>query len=102
MQDTLEVNQKLVSHFQQIMQRVWCDNSLINGLEEVQENLEQIIKSAEASKVVLSQLSKAHKEALQKDWDLKYRVLENFLVSMEHVLKQFQEERQQLRGNGSQ
>jgi hypothetical protein len=99
-ENTLTVDQKLVSNFQQIMQRVWCDNTLMTGLEEVRENFEQIIKSAEKSKEALSQLSEvpAHLEALQKEWDHKNQVLENFLESLTIVLNQFREERQQLGG----
>jgi hypothetical protein len=98
-ENTAKVDQKLASNFQQIMQRVWCDNTLMTGLEEVKENIKQIIESAEKSREVLGQLSQipAHLEPLQKEWDSKNQALESFLESLTIVINQFQEECKQLR-----
>lgn len=98
MGNTLIVDQKLAANFQQIMQRVWNDNSLLSSLEEVRGNLEQIINSEEMSRELLGQLREvpAHREALEKEWDHKKESLESFMESLALVLKQFREERQQL------
>ncbi|MDQ7096821.1 hypothetical protein REC12_24820 [Desulfosporosinus sp. PR] len=100
MENTSIVAEKLVSNFQQIMPRVWCDNSLLSGLEEVRGNLEQIMNTAPKSREILGQLGEvpAHLEALQKEWDHKSEVLQNFMAALTLVLKQFREERQQLVG----
>jgi len=97
-EDTLIVEKKLISNFQQTMQRVWLDNTLVTGLEEVRVILEQIIQSAEGSREVLSELSGVvgQREALQKEWEHKVSMLENFMESFTTVLNQYREEHQKL------
>lgn len=94
----LIVDQTLISNFQQTMQRVWLDNTLMIGLEEMRVILEQIIQSAEGSRAVLGQLGgvSGKREALHKEWDYKESVLESFMESFTTVLQQYREERQQL------
>lgn len=97
-EDALIVDQTLISNFQQIMQRVWLDNTLMTGLEEVRVILEQIIQSAEGSREVLGQIDgvAGQREALQKEWAHKASMLESFMESFATVLNQYSEERQQL------
>ena len=92
------VDQTLISNFQQTMQRVWLDNTLMIGLEEIRVILEQIIQSAQGSKEVLGQLNGASgkRETLHKEWDHKESVLQSFVESFTTVLQQYREERQQL------
>ena len=97
-EDTLIVDQKISSNFQQIMQRIWLDNTLMVSLEEMRVILEQIIQSAEGSREVLGQFSEisGQQKALQKEWDHKGSMLESFMESFATVLIQYREERQQL------
>lgn len=96
--DTLIIEKKLTSNFQQIMQRVWLDNTFVTGLEEVRVILEQIIQSAEGSREVIGELSGVvgQREALQKEWAHKVSMLESFMESFTTVLNQYREERQKL------
>ena len=97
-EDVLLVDQTLISTFQQTMQRVWIDNTLMIGLEEMRVILEQVIQSAEGSKEVLIQLSgvSGKREALYKEWDHKESVLQGFVETLTAVLQQYREERQHL------
>lgn len=97
-EDALIVDQTLISNFQQIMQRVWLDNTLMTSLEEMRAVLEQIIQSGEGNRKVIDQLSRVagQREALQKEWDHKTSMLESFMEMFTTVLNQYSEERQQL------
>ena len=97
-EDALIVDQTLISNFQQIMQRVWLDNTLMTSLEEVRAVLEQIIQSGEGNRKVIYQLSgvASQREVLQKEWDHKTSMLERFMELFTTVLNQYSEERQQL------
>lgn len=70
------------------MQRVWLDNTLMTGLEEMRVILEQIIQSAEGSKEVLGRFSgiSGKRETLHKEWDNKESVLQSFVESFTTVL----------------
>lgn len=87
-----------VQDFQYTMQRVWLDNSLMNGLEEVRILLEQIKQSSEESKKILGQLSAdiGTREALQKEWGRKISMMESFINSSTSILKQYREECERL------
>ena len=97
-ENALIVDQTLISNFQQIMQRVWLDNSLMTGLEEVHVILEQIIQSGEGNREALGQLGgvAGQREALQKEWAHKVSMLESFMESFTTVLDQYSKEFQQL------
>ena len=97
-EDVEIVDQTLICNFQQTMKRVWLDNTLMIGLEEMLVILEQIIQSAESSKEVLVQLNgvSGKREALHKEWDNKESVLQSFVESFTTVLQQYHEEHQQL------
>ena len=97
-EDVEIVDQTLICNFQQTMKRVWLDNTLMIGLEEMRVILEKIIQSAEGSKEVLGQISGASgkRRALHKEWNQKEFVLQSFVESFTTVLEQYREERKQL------
>jgi hypothetical protein len=90
--------QKVVTDIQQTMRRVWLDNQLLVGLEEMRAIMAQITQAAGESQEWLGRKGDfpGKPEVLHKEWEYKEAVLEELVGHLTAVLQQYRQERRLL------
>lgn len=82
--------------FQALMSRVWLDNAMIAGSQELNLVLHQIIESAANSQELFTSLGKypEQRKALQREWEVKEQGLQKLVDALLKVQAQIRRERQ--------